>query len=46
MDFGTIIGLFAGIGIIAIGVLRGGGSEDRDRRGRRRWPQRSSPSPS
>jgi chemotaxis protein MotA len=25
MDFGTIIGLFAGVGIIAIGVLRGGG---------------------
>ena len=25
MDFGTLIGLFAGVGIIAIGVLRGGG---------------------
>ena len=25
MDFGTLIGLLAGVGIIAIGVLRGGG---------------------
>ena len=25
MDFGTLIGLFAGVGIIALGVLRGGG---------------------